>query len=237
MKKLLAKLVIMVITSAFLSTYAFADNTATPTPTTDTQKKAEEELDPYKDIFGNITNDFCYSPEQEKSYLVTVTETSLLKEEKKEEKKEDKKEEKNFIVKKCYRNTFFLKKDKKKEIVITKLLNKCSPQAMEKAKELNNKNDTTAHLSCQEVQVILSKGGTTLLEGYISMIYKWAAGLVGIISVTVIIISGIQISLSGSDTEALESAKERIGRSIAGLAILFLSSLILYTTNPTFFTR
>jgi hypothetical protein len=89
---------------------------------------------------------------------------------------------------------------------------------------------------CEEVMVILSKGGTTMIEGYIASIYTWAASLVGLIAVTVIIISGIQIAMSGGDPQALDSGKNRIIKSISGLAVLFLSGLILYTINPNFFT-
>jgi type IV secretory pathway VirB2 component (pilin) len=69
------------------------------------------------------------------------------------------------------------------------------------------------------------------------MIYRWGASLVGIIAVTIIIISGIQISASGGDSEAINAGKKRILQSIVGIIVLFLSSLILYTVNPTFFTN
>lgn len=91
--------------------------------------------------------------------------------------------------------------------------------------------------SCKEVMVILTKGGTTAIYGYINLLYRWGAGMVGIIAVTVIIVSGIQISASGGDSEAIGSAKKRILQSIVGIVVLFLSSLILYTINPNFFTR
>lgn len=90
---------------------------------------------------------------------------------------------------------------------------------------------------CETVLVLFSKAGTTMIEGYIVMIYTWAASLVGLIAVTVIIISGIQISLSGGDASAVDSAKGRILKSISGLAVLFLSALILYTINPNFFSK
>jgi len=68
------------------------------------------------------------------------------------------------------------------------------------------------------------------------MIYTWAAGFVGLIAVGVIMISSIQISLSGGDSQAVTNSKDRIVKSLAGLAVLFLSGLILYTINPNFFT-
>jgi hypothetical protein len=96
--------------------------------------------------------------------------------------------------------------------------------------------DEKTGTSCNEVMVIISKVGPSMIEGYISMIYKWAAGFVGLIAVAVIIISSIQISLSGGDSQAVTNSKDRILKSLAGLAVLFLSGLILYTVNPNFFT-
>lgn len=100
------------------------------------------------------------------------------------------------------------------------------------------KNATDANsVFCTNVLVLFSKGGTSLIEGYISIIYTWAASIVGLIAVTVIIISGIQIAISGGDSTALDAGKNRIIKSLSGLAVLFLSGLILYTINPNFFTR
>jgi hypothetical protein len=89
---------------------------------------------------------------------------------------------------------------------------------------------------CQRVQVIFSKTGSALLFGYISMIYKWGAGTVGIVSVFYLIWGGIQVSMSGDNTGSIDEAKKKIFQSIAGLVLLFLSAIILYTINPNFFT-
>ncbi|MBU1992949.1 MAG: hypothetical protein ABH856_01025 [Patescibacteria group bacterium] len=91
--------------------------------------------------------------------------------------------------------------------------------------------------SCKKMQLIISAGGTSLFYAYIGMIYKWVASIVGIIAVLIMIISGIQIAAAGGDASAVDDAKGRIFRSIGGLAILFLSGLILYTINPTFFVQ
>lgn len=90
---------------------------------------------------------------------------------------------------------------------------------------------------CTYVQLVVSQSGTGLLKTYIAIIYRWAAGIVGIICVLVIVISGIQISMDQGSGESVGSAKNRIMQSLAGLVILFLSALILYTVNPTFFTK
>jgi hypothetical protein len=89
---------------------------------------------------------------------------------------------------------------------------------------------------CQRVQVIFSKGGSALLFGYISLIYKWAAGTIGIVSVLFLVWGGISIASAGDDTGKIDEAKKRIMQSITGLVLLFLSAVILYTINPNFFT-
>lgn len=87
---------------------------------------------------------------------------------------------------------------------------------------------------CTPIQLIISTSGINLLKFYAMQIYKWAASIVGIICVLLIVISGIQITASRG--EDISSAKNRITQALAGLALLFLSALILYTINPTFFT-
>lgn len=90
--------------------------------------------------------------------------------------------------------------------------------------------------SCTIQERIEGTSGSGLLANYIGALYKWAAGIVGIVAVLIMVASGIQISAAGGDSAKLDSAKNRILQSIVGLAILFLSGLILYTINPTFFT-
>jgi hypothetical protein len=92
-------------------------------------------------------------------------------------------------------------------------------------------------MSCTTVQIIIGTSGIGILKTYIAVVYRWAAGIVGIIAVLVMIISGIQISMDQGSGEAIGAAKTRILQSLAGLAVLFLSALILYTINPTFFTQ
>ncbi|MBT5016162.1 hypothetical protein HN748_02880 [Candidatus Peregrinibacteria bacterium] len=90
---------------------------------------------------------------------------------------------------------------------------------------------------CTYVQVLIGQSGTGLLKTYISILYRWAASVVGIIAVLVIVISGIQISMDQGSGESVGAAKNRIMQSLSGLVVLFLSALILYTINPTFFSN
>ena len=97
--------------------------------------------------------------------------------------------------------------------------------------------DKRVSISCKPIQVYFGESGIDLLYTYIGSIYRWAASVVGIIAVLVLVISGIQISAAAGDQQALTSAKTRIFQSLSGLAILFLSAIILYTINPTFFVN
>lgn len=95
-------------------------------------------------------------------------------------------------------------------------------------------NDKTS-FSCTIKERISGKSGVDIIAKYVHAVYVWAAGLVGIVSVFTMVYSGIEISMAGGDSAKYESAKNRIVKSIMGLAILFLSGLILYTINPGFF--
>lgn len=94
----------------------------------------------------------------------------------------------------------------------------------------------TADTKCQRVQIFLAESGTSLLYGYISRIYRWAASVVGVMAVLYLIWGGIQIATAGDNSGKIDEAKQKIFQSIAGLILLFLSGVILYTINPNFFT-
>ncbi|MFA6521232.1 MAG: pilin [Candidatus Gracilibacteria bacterium] len=102
--------------------------------------------------------------------------------------------------------------------------------------EHGDKLDSAPMISCTILERVTGKSGTEILSKYMKTIYSWASGLVGIIAVLTMVYSGIQISMAGGDSAKIDSAKTRITQSIVGIVILFLSGLILYTINPTFFT-
>lgn len=103
-------------------------------------------------------------------------------------------------------------------------------------KELSEVSTCPSGASCQRVQVFFNKSGTSLLYAYIGVIYRWAAGTIGIVCVIILVVSGLQITIAGDNSGKIDEAKERITQSLAGLALLFLSAVILYTINPNFFT-
>ena len=92
-----------------------------------------------------------------------------------------------------------------------------------------------AKFTCQRIQVIKATSGAGLIYTYVGMIYKWAAGTIGIVAVFTLVYCGIGIMSSAGNSGAIDKYKERIMQSLLGLVVLFLSGLILYTINPNFF--
>lgn len=84
-------------------------------------------------------------------------------------------------------------------------------------------------------QIIVGSDGSEILVTYAKILYKWLAGFIGLVAVLFIIVGGIQISTAGANQEGMQQGKDRIIAALVALTILFLSSLILYTINPTFF--
>ncbi|MCF7845856.1 MAG: hypothetical protein K9L85_01330 [Candidatus Peribacteraceae bacterium] len=85
-------------------------------------------------------------------------------------------------------------------------------------------------------QVIEGADGNEILTNYAELIYKFLAGIIGAVAVLMVVVGGIEIATAGANQNGLQSGRDRILAALVGLAILFLSSLILYTINPTFFT-
>lgn len=232
MKKFLAKITLFAITSLILIslssvlTYAADSSTAIETLT-----KGFDDLPYEKHCIKDIKPDD--KPDVDAGYLVTIIYEPLSIEESKTKTKNGD----EFEARLCYFNTLSYTLPGKSEKVVSILAKDCSDKIKNGDFEADDYKEYKVTASCKAVQVYLSKGGTTLLLNYISTIYKWAASIVGVIAVTVIIISGIQISLAGGDTQAVENAKARIVKSLSGIVVLFLSGLILYTINPTFFIR
>lgn len=79
------------------------------------------------------------------------------------------------------------------------------------------------------------KGAVGILEEYVSQIYIFGSGLVSLVAVLWIVVGGYEIMFSSGSGD-MSSGKEKIIQSLLGLALVFLSGLILYTINPNFFT-
>jgi len=233
-----------------VSFIAFAQETATGTEETGTEEaeikaRAEsvEAAKLYTELDSFFTNEENCFPRDliVGKYIYTITEEPLIPELglTEDEFKAQVDSNSKFFKTTCFRNTLSYKmkigSDTNPKLK-SELLRNCSEGLLEYQKNNQYSNKISLIFTCQQVQVFFSKGGTSLIEGYIKIIYTFAASLVGLIAVAVIIISGMQVSLSTGDSTAIDSAKGRIIKSLAGLAILFLSGLILYTINPNFFT-
>ncbi|MFA5820612.1 MAG: hypothetical protein WC873_00635 [Candidatus Gracilibacteria bacterium] len=218
MKKFLAKLGIFVALSTMLAMATAPAYAEEETPDIGAKIKAfYEQFDSNQCIDKTI---------QEKGYVVTIVEEPFgdIK-----EFNNGKEGNAHYEEKKCTRNVWFAKEGN--PAVMSQLLKDCS----EGTGAAEVYGSEPVH-TCQEVMVMISGGGTTLISNYVGTIYRWAASLVGIICVLVIVLSGIQLAASGGDSSGTEGAKKRIVQSLSGLAVLFLSGLILYTINPNFFT-
>lgn len=77
--------------------------------------------------------------------------------------------------------------------------------------------------------------GLTLLYNYLSLIYRYASGVIVGVAVLFVIVGGVQMTTAAGDTSKFDSGKKRIIQAITGMIVWFLASLILYTINPTFF--
>lgn len=70
------------------------------------------------------------------------------------------------------------------------------------------------------------------LSEYIKSAYRYAVITISIISIIVIIISGLQWTVSGGSQDVIGSAKKRIAGSLTGLLLAIGSYTILYLINP-----
>jgi hypothetical protein len=227
---------------------ACEQNPGNPCPENEKQQKnsdlveveyaAKSSTAPVKDYVKHVLNikdiseDRCYDPTKpEEKYLQYATvieepiESDIID---------------NTKFRNCVRNTFCINRDDKPGTECVTFLRKageggCSSDAREYT-EKSEENKKNSSIYCQQVQLILSDSGTDLIYAYVGGLYRWAASVIGMIAVLVIVISGIQISAAAGDQQAVTNAKNRIFQSLGGLALLFLSGVILYTINPTFFT-
>lgn len=85
-------------------------------------------------------------------------------------------------------------------------------------------------------KLIEGKTGVDLMMDYFGDVYKFAASLIGIVCVLIMVVSGVQISMGGANNSLVSAAKDRIIQALFSLILLFGSYLVLRTVNPAFFT-
>ncbi len=73
-------------------------------------------------------------------------------------------------------------------------------------------------------------GGT--IGTYIKEIYKYGVGVVGILSMIVIMWGGVRWLTAGGNQEAVKDAQEWIKGALSGLILVMTSYMILYFVNP-----
>ncbi len=232
MKKLFKKRLSTILTITIILSIGFSSFTAyAEEPAKLIEPLKDSQVSGFNKFSNPFSEDDCVDLKTaDKGYIITILEEAF---ETDTTGKED--ANANYKTRICTRNTFQIKDVATGKIIThSKLLHVCSPTAKGLSQDKTDPN-YEIRFGCKEVLVILSKGGTTMIFGYIGMIYRWAARLVGLIAVLVIVLSGIQLSAAGGDQEAVNSAKKRIIQSISGIAVLFLSSLILNTINPNFY--
>lgn len=154
-------------------------------------------------------------PEKTKGFIITILEERINPV---TDPKDQSKNQKGVIN--CFRKTTCSKE------------NGCKSEYVKECKPDGTSGEGTI---CQPIQVILAKSGADIIYTYVGTIYRWAAGTIGIVTVLYLVFGGIEIATAGADSGKMDKAKERIKQSIAGLVLLFLSALILYTINPNFF--
>jgi hypothetical protein len=86
-----------------------------------------------------------------------------------------------------------------------------------------------------ETRSIRGDNGAELIANYVGVLYKYAASLIGIVAVLIIVVSGVQMSMGGIDQEMVSSAKTRIMQALLSLVLLFMSGMVLRAINPGFF--
>jgi len=85
------------------------------------------------------------------------------------------------------------------------------------------------------IDTMETSGARGIMKVYVGAIFKFAAGLIVVIAVIMIIIGGFEMMFKSSSGD-VSTGKERITQALLGIVLVFLSGLILHTINPTFFT-
>lgn len=237
MNKFLLKLALVSITiSVMASTYApttFAQDDGVPAATDDGGATAAPK--------SQIPGDACFDPEELAIHVVLEEgfSSNIGTPESSGEKVISCFRVTQCGLKNVNNNLNVISQDPKKQTVEkivceSELKTECPKTSISSPSAKAEKEKT--YTTCQKVQVLVTKkGGAGLIYLYVGTIYRWAASLVGILCVLMLVINGIIISASAGDQQAVTNAKTRITQSLVALVILFLSAIILNTANPNFF--
>ncbi len=91
-------------------------------------------------------------------------------------------------------------------------------------------NSATPQTAAQTKTKYFSSDGS--IGGYISSIYKYGIGVVGIVATVVIMIGGLIWITSMGNAASVSKAKDWIGSALTGLALAMFSFTLLWIINP-----
>ena len=98
-------------------------------------------------------------------------------------------------------------------------------------------NDNTYSLNTSKVVTGVGNcsNGQDLLGAYLSLLYQYAASIIGVLVVAVVVVAGLMISLGGLSEELVSKAKSMMVAGVGSLVLLFLMPSILIFINQGFF--
>jgi type IV secretory pathway VirB2 component (pilin) len=74
--------------------------------------------------------------------------------------------------------------------------------------------------------------GSNFIGEYISAIYKWLLGVAAIIATIMLMVAGLQWAVARGNQSVIDQAKERIGKAIMGIVLLFGAYTIAFFIDP-----
>lgn len=94
--------------------------------------------------------------------------------------------------------------------------------------------DTSQYVPLTDIQGVSNSGTQNRVGDYIKVIYGWGLGIVIVLAIATLIISGLKYMTLESIT-GKSDAKQKIQAAIIGLLLALSSWLILATINPEIF--
>ena len=176
--------------------------------------------DLFPDILKKAESGLCLTAEEKLNYITTVLETPLDSPEDRAAYDKVGKDGKTGIIdngdgtitKRCFRFTQILNLQVSGSSTQQKtdqyLIKECPGENL--ITEGYGQQSNGNYYDCQEVTIImspLSQGGIGVINVYVSLIYRWVAGIVGVIAVLIMIVSGLQIITAQGESEAITAGK------------------------------
>lgn len=81
-------------------------------------------------------------------------------------------------------------------------------------------------------KTVCSGSGQNAIQNLIDYFANWIVGLIGLIAILIIVVSGIQMITSAGNPDALKSARGRITSAVIGLVLLIAMRAVLALFLP-----